>query len=401
MRGPFRPRGLSLWGADQRLSHQVIVNPAEIAYREATDLVAGHYAKQFDFYNANGEAVLDLVSVVNNLVEGQATGPSHHGTVGATGPTGETGATGATGMQGLVGETGATGPAGITGATGVAGVTGATGPIGATGATGVQGLPGATGVTGSAGATGVQGFAGASGVTGATGVPGAPGATGATGVTGVTGVTGATGATGVQGLTGASGVTGATGATGATGPAGATGLQGLTGATGAAGVGGGQVCVYSQTRSVTITNTTEELNLLNSLSSFGSPIFAAGSLVSGATYMIRAAGQIKTSTSANIQLQLTAGGTTILNTGNFSVTATSFLRGWNLEVQLVHDGTNLSSVGQFLYMTSSNAMAGWCGQTTAAITAATDLSVRLLGNWTTSSTNNVITCTSFFINKLN
>jgi len=338
---PFRPRGLSLWGADQRLSHQVIVNPAEISYKEATDLVAGHYAKQFDFYNANGEAVLDLVAVVNNLAENPVTGPA--GATGATGPAGEQGQAGEPGEHGQQGDRGEPGP---------------------TGPTGLTGYDGATGVTG---------------VTGPTGV---------TGATGVAGVTGATGATGVPGIPGVPGVPGEPGETGATGPQGPPGS-------------GAQVCLFSQTRSVTITNSTQEINLINSLGCFGNPMFEAGSLVSGATYMLRAAGQIKSTSSANMQLQLIAEKTTILNTGNFAVTATSFSRGWNLEVQMVHDGTNLICIGQFLYMTSSNAMAGWCGQTTAAITAASDSIIKLLGNWTSSSSNNIITCTSFFINKLN
>lgn len=318
----FRPRVLSLWNLDQQLCHQVTVSSSEIVSRESDTLTAAHYAKQFDFHNANGDAIVDLVSVVHNLAD--------HPVPGSAGPTGPTG------------------PAGVDGQVG------ATGPHGPSGATGPAGLDGQAGVDGPVGATGP------------------------------TGPSGATGPAGSDGGVGATGATGVAGETGATGPAGPN----------------GQVCLYSQTKSVTITNSTEETNLLSSTNSFGRAVFTTGSLISGATYLLRAAGQIKTSASANIQLQLLASNTSILTTGNFAVTAQSFLRGWNLEVQMVHDGTNLICVGQFLYMTNSNAMAGWCGQTTTAITANRDLTLTLLGNWTTSSSNNVITCTSVFLNKL-
>lgn len=236
-------------------------------------------------------------------------------------------------------------------------------------------VPGSTGPTGPTGPAGLDGQAGIDGPVGATGPAGEPGAPGETGPPGPSGATGPTGPTGSDG---------SVGATGATGPAGSS----------------GQVCLYSQTKSVTITNTTEETNLLNSTNCFGRAAFTTGSLISGATYLLRAAGLIKTSSSANIHLHLRASDTSILATGNFAVTAQSFLRGWNLEVQIVHDGTNLICVGQFLYMTNANAMAGWCGQATTAITANRDLTLTLIGNWTSSSSNNVITCTSVFLNKL-
>jgi microcystin-dependent protein len=168
-----------------------------------------------------------------------ATGPQ--GPIGLTGPAGAqglpgtNGTNGVTGPQGPIGLTGPAGAQGIPGTNGTNGATGPQGPIGLTGPAGAQGLPGTNGVDG---ATGPQGPIGVTGPAGAQGIPGTNGTNGATGPQGPIGLTGPAGAQGIPGTNGADGATGPQGPIGLTGPAGAQGIQGIPGTNGTNGVTG-------------------------------------------------------------------------------------------------------------------------------------------------------------------
>jgi hypothetical protein len=151
----LRAQKSTLWDAEQNVAHQIRVEADAVNIRNPTLLREAHFAQQFDFHNANGEFVQDIVSVVNGLVSNP--------------PTGATGPQGLQGLQGLPGNVGSTGVAGVAGATGVVGVSGATGVVGVAGATGAVGATGVVGVTGATGAVGATGATGAVGVTGVVG----------------------------------------------------------------------------------------------------------------------------------------------------------------------------------------------------------------------------------------
>ena len=247
----------------------------------------------------------------------------------------------------------------------------------------------------------MTGVAGVAGATGIAGNAGATGAKGATGVAGATGVTGVAGATGVAGIVGATGVAGATGVVGATGVAGTIGATGVSGSVGPAGASG-QKCLFSQSTSKTVANTTAELSLRNSANAVGALTIPSSALFKGSAFLLRAAGVLRNAgSSTSLQLKLFSNELTVLDTGSFNMASVNSSRGWTLEVQIMYDGANLISIGNFSYVGGSNTFSGWCGQTSQSVGSNADVPLDFITKWNFASTSNTITCNTLVLFQIN
>ncbi len=256
---------------------------------------------------------------------------------------GNPGPQGATGPQGPIGVTGPAGAQGIPGTNGVDGATGPQGPIGLTGPAGAQGLPGTNGADGATGPQGPIGLTGPIGATGPQGIQGLPGTNGTNGATGPQGPIGLTGPAGAQGIPGTNGVDGAAGPQGPiglTGPAGAQGLTGINGVDGATGQNG--------------------LNALIKTTS-------------------EAAGANCTNGGTKIETGLDANGNGVLDAGEITVAATTFVCNGSSGV----GGTGAVPSGSIMAFAGSTIPTGWiiCDGTAVSRVTYADLFASIATNW--------------------
>jgi microcystin-dependent protein len=305
-----------------------------------------------------------------NGVDG-ATGPQ--GPIGLTGPagaqglTGTNGVNGATGPQGPIGLTGPAGAQGLTGTNGVNGATGPQGPMGLTGPAGAQGIPGTNGADG---ATGPQGPIGLTGPAGAQGIPGTNGADGATGPQGPIGLTGLAGAQGIPGTNGADGATGPQGPIGLTGPAGAQGLPGTNGVDGATGpqgpIGLTGPAGAQGIQGIPGTNGTNGVTGQNGLNA----------LIKTTT---EAAGANCTNGGTKIETGLDANGNGVLDAGEITVGATTFVCNGSSGV----GGTGAVPSGSIMAFAGSTIPIGWiiCDGTEVSRVTYADLFASIATSW--------------------
>jgi microcystin-dependent protein len=290
--------------------------------------------------------------------------PGTNGTNGATGPQGPIGLTGPAGAQGLPGTngvdgaTGPQGPIGLTGPMGATGATGPQGPIGLTGPAGAQGLPGTNGTNG---ATGPQGPIGLTGPAGAQGLPGTNGVDGATGPQGPIGLTGPAGAQGLPGTNGTNGVTGPQGPIGLTGPMGATGATGPQGPIGLTGPAGAQGI-----QGIPGTNGTNGVTGQNGLNA----------LIKTTS---EAAGANCTNGGTKIETGLDANGNGVLDVGEITVAATTFV------CNGISSGGGSGAVpsGSIMAFAGSTIPTGWiiCDGTAVSRVTYADLFASIATNW--------------------
>lgn len=163
-------------------------------------------------------------------------------------------------------------------------------------------------------------------------------------------------------------------------------------------------CVFAQTSSATVANTTDETAI--SGSGVGSLTLPTNFLVAGKTLKVSAWGILSDTGTPTLRIQLKLGSTTVADTGAITLGGTISNNVWKCEVLLtcrtVGGSGTVFTQGLFHYDESTHAgtSLGMANTATSTIDTTATQAISLTADWGTASSSNTITCTNLVVEVL-